>query len=353
MYERFYGLTAKPFRLTPDAHFLFHSQGHAKALAYLRYGLQCREGFVVITGDAGAGKTTLVQALLTNLNSENVVAAQLVSTQFEAEETLSMVAASFGLASQGLSKSDLLRNFNTFLTARAREGKRVLLVVDEVQNLSVASIEELRMLSNYQSGDQALLQTFFLGQSEFLTTMQSDEMEQFRQRIVAAHHLGPLALDETSQYIKYRLQLAGWQDDPHFTEEAFAAIHAYTGGIPRRINAICDRVLVNGCLEELHEITEASIAAIGDEERREQDAAAESVDSGVATLADQDTEEAGPARSTSMVSDTERRLRALEKRMDIMEMHRKRLQELVLSIVNNEDVEQRGQTDQPRKADTL
>jgi putative secretion ATPase (PEP-CTERM system associated) len=353
MYERFYGLIAKPFRLTPDAHFLFQSTGHAKALAYLRYGLQCREGFVVITGDVGAGKTTLVQALLTNLNSENVVAAQLVSTQLESEETLPMVAASFGLASQGLTKSDLLRNFNTFLTARAREGKRVLLVVDEVQNLPVASIEELRMLSNYQSGDRALLQTFFLGQSEFLATMQLDEMEQFRQRIVAAHHLGPLAPDETSDYIKYRLQLAGWQDDPHFTDEAFAAIHAYTDGIPRRINAVCDRVLVSGCLEEIHEITEATIAAIGEEERRERDAVTASVDSGVAALAEDEADDAASAQPARMVSDTERRLRALEKRMDVMERHCKRLQDLVLPILNNEDVDQSGQADQPRKADTL
>ena len=352
MYERFYGLIAKPFRLTPDAHFLFQSQGHAKALAYLRYGLQCREGFVVITGDVGAGKTTLVQALLSNLNSENVVAAQLVSTQFESEETLSMIAASFGLASQGLSKSDLLRNFNTFLAARAREGKRVLLVVDEVQNLALASIEELRMLSNYQDGDRPLLQTFFLGQSEFLETLQLAEMEQFRQRIVAAHHLGPLAPDETSQYIRYRLQLAGWQDDPHFTDGAFAAIHAHTDGIPRRINALCDRILVNGCLEELHEITEATIAATV-EERRKQDAVVDSVAWAADALAVHEMADSGPVQTARMVSDTERRLRALEKRMDVMERHRKRLQELVLAIINDEDAERVGQTDQPRKADTF
>ena len=352
MYERFYGLIAKPFRLTPDAHFLFQSQGHAKALAYLRYGLQCREGFVVITGDVGAGKTTLVQALLSNLNSENVVAAQLVSTQFESEETLSMIAASFGLASQGLSKSDLLRNFNTFLAARAREGKRVLLVVDEVQNLALASIEELRMLSNYQDGDRPLLQTFFLGQSEFLETLQLAEMEQFRQRIVAAHHLGPLAPDETSQYIRYRLQLAGWQDDPHFTDGAFAAIHAHTDGIPRRINALCDRILVNGCLEEIHEITEATIAATV-EERRKQDAVVDSVAWAADALAVHEMADGGPVQTARMVSDTERRLRALEKRMDVMERHRKRLQELVLAIINDEDAERVGQTDQPRKADTF
>jgi putative secretion ATPase (PEP-CTERM system associated) len=352
MYERFYGLIAKPFRLTPDAHFLFQSQGHAKALAYLRYGLQCREGFVVITGDVGAGKTTLVQALLGNLNSENVVAAQLVSTQFESEETLSMIAASFGLASQGLSQSDLLRNFNTFLAARTREGKRVLLVVDEVQNLTLASIEELRMLSNYQDGDRPLLQTFFLGQSEFLETLQLAEMEQFRQRIVAAHHLGPLAPDETSQYIRYRLQLAGWQDDPYFTDGAFAAIHAHTDGIPRRINALCDRILVNGCLEELHEITEATIAATV-EERRKQDAVVDSVAWAADALAGHETEDGDAVQPARMVSDTERRLRALEKRMDVMERHRKRLQELVLTLINDEDAERVGQMDQARKADTF
>lgn len=350
MYERFYGLIAKPFRLTPDARFLFQSRGHGKALAYLRYGLQSGEGFVVITGEVGAGKTTLAQALLGNLNSDSVVAAQLVSTQLEPEDTLRMVAASFGLASQDINKTDLLRNFNTFLTARAREGKRVLLVVDEVQNLPVESIEELRMLSNYQSGEKALMQVFFLGQSEFVETMQSSRMEQFRQRVIAAYHLGPLGADETNNYIKHRLQLAGWQDDPHITDGAFAAIHEYSGGIPRRINALCDKALLSGCLEESHEISDAMIAALAEEESQAQEAAPASPVLEAVPAMEDDTPESG-VQPVRMIPDTERRIRALEKRMDAVERHRDRLIELLRLLLDEEDEQSVRHDDTSRRMD--
>lgn len=345
MYERFYGLIAKPFRVTPDARFLFQSRVHARALSYLRYGLQSGEGFVVITGHVGAGKTTLAQALLNNLNSDSVVAGQLVSNRLEPDETLRMVAASFGLGSQNLSKSELLSKLDIFLTARAGENKRVLLIVDEVQNLPVESIEELRILSNFQSGDRTLMQMFFLGQSEFLDTMRSKGMEQFRQRVIAAHHLGPLGDDETSQYILHRLRLAGWQNDPQFTDGAFAAIREYTDGIPRRINALCDRALLHGCLEELHEISEATITAITEQEKSQQEVSEhpvpepESAPKPVAQVVEESVVSM-PGEPVRMVSDTERRLRALEKRVDAMEGHRERLKELMLAIADDEEYRQ-------------
>ncbi|MEQ6341897.1 MAG: XrtA-associated ATPase [Gammaproteobacteria bacterium] len=269
MYETFYKLRDKPFQLGPDPRFFFGSRSHKRAMAYLRYGLNQGEGFIVITGDIGTGKTTLMRTLFADLVRENVVAAQLVTTQLEADDMLRMVSASFGLAHEGISKAALLKNLETFLAARAREGKRVLLVVDEAQNIPVRSLEELRMLSNFQTGDKALLQSFLLGQAEFRHTLQSDGMEQLRQRVIAAYHLAPLDADETKSYIEHRLRRAGWSGDPTFTDAAYAAIHLATGGIPRRINTFCDRLLLYGFLEEIHEIDGETVALVDEELRQE------------------------------------------------------------------------------------
>ncbi|NOY61569.1 MAG: AAA family ATPase [Gammaproteobacteria bacterium] len=265
MYKSFYKLSANPFQLGPDPRFFFGSRGHKRAMSYLRYGLTQGEGFIVITGDIGTGKTTLVRTLFADLAKENVVAVQLVTTQLEAEDTLRMVAASFGLAHEGLVKATLLKNFETFLMARAREGKRVLLVIDEAQNLPARSLEELRMLSNYQAGDKALLQSFLLGQVEFRQTLQAPGLEQLRQRVIAAYHLNPLGSDETRGYIEHRLRLVGWKGDPVITDSAFSAIHGYCEGTPRRINTLCDRLLLFGCLEEMHEIDGESVKTVTDE----------------------------------------------------------------------------------------
>ncbi len=265
MYEAFYKLSAKPFQLSPDPRFFFGSRAHKRAMSYLRYGLTQGEGFIVITGDIGTGKTTLVRTLFEELSQENIVAAQLVTTQLDADDMLRMVAASFGLEQEGVSKATLLKNLEAFLVARTREGKRVLLVVDEVQNLPRRTLEELRMLSNFQIGERALLQSFLLGQEEFREILQSDGMEQLRQRVIAASHLSPLGRDETKAYIEHRLQLVGWKNDPHFTDEAFEEIHHYTDGIPRRINTLCDRMLLFGFLEEAHEINANTVRYVTDE----------------------------------------------------------------------------------------
>ncbi|MFZ5594457.1 MAG: XrtA/PEP-CTERM system-associated ATPase [Pseudomonadota bacterium] len=269
MYESFYKLRDKPFQLSPDPRFFFGSRSHKRAMAYLRYGVNQGEGFIVVTGDIGTGKTTLMRALFADLARENVVAAQLVTTQLEADDMLRMVAASFGLAHEGVSKAALLKNLEVFLTARAREGKRVLLVVDEAQNIPPRSLEELRMLSNFQAGEKALLQSFLLGQEEFRHVLQSDGLEQLRQRVIAAYHLNPLDADETRAYIEHRLRMAGWTSDPAFSEGAYTAIHETTGGIPRRINTFCDRLLLYGFLEEIHTIDEKAVAAVADELRQE------------------------------------------------------------------------------------
>ena len=259
MYEDYYRFSAKPFQLNPDPRFFFGSKGHKRAMAYLDYGLSLGEGFIVISGEVGAGKTTLVRNLFRQLDSHSLVAAQLVSTQMDAEDTLRSVAASFGLEHEGLAKSSLLKNLEDFLIAATRQGKRALLVVDEAQNLTPRAVEELRMLSNFQNNDRSLIQTFLLGQPEFRSILQSPNMQQLRQRVVASYHLGPLDSGETQGYIEHRLRTVGWQGNPSFDNEAFATLHRFTGGIPRRINTFCDRLLLFGFLEEKSHFGDAEI----------------------------------------------------------------------------------------------
>jgi putative secretion ATPase (PEP-CTERM system associated) len=269
MYEDFYRFSAKPFQLTPDPRFFFGSKGHKRAMAYLDYGLSQGEGFIVITGEVGAGKTTLMRNLFLQLEGTGLVAAQLVSTQLDAEDTLRSVAASFGLEHEGISKSALLANLENFLRAAAGQGKRALLVVDEAQNLTQRAVEELRMLSNFQQGERSLIQTFLLGQPEFRGILQSPDMQQLRQRVVASYHLGPMDAPETRAYILHRLGMVGWNNDPEFDEEVFAAVHRYSGGIPRRINTFVDRVLLFGYLEEKHRIGEVEVDEVMSDLREE------------------------------------------------------------------------------------
>ena len=269
MYESFYSLSGKPFQLSPDARFFFNSSGHNRAMAYLRYGLRQGEGFIVITGGIGTGKTMLVSNLFSELSDENVVAAQLVSTQIDEDEVLRMISASFGLAHENLSKAALLRNLEAFFRARRAEGRRVLLVVDEAQNLPQRSIEELRMLSNYQEDGQALLQSFLLGQLELKQTLQGPGMEQVRQRIIAGYHLRPLDRQELQAYVEHRLALVGWRNDPSISDGAFDAIFAATGGVPRRVNNLCDRLLLFGSLEEVHEIEDSHVQTVVEEMAQE------------------------------------------------------------------------------------
>ncbi|MFZ0256935.1 MAG: XrtA/PEP-CTERM system-associated ATPase [Gammaproteobacteria bacterium] len=270
MYESFYRLRTKPFQLSPDPRFFFNSQVHKRALAYLRYGVKQGEGFIIITGDVGTGKSMLVSTLFKSLETEDVVAAQVVSTQLKADDLLRVVASAYGLPYHKVSKAGLLMSLESFFQACVQEGKRVLLVVDEAQGLPRQSIEELRMLSNFQMDGRALLQSFLLGQKEFRATLRSEGFEQLRQRVIAAYHLKSLGPDETRGYIDHRLITAGWQGDPQFTDQAYLDIHEYTNGIPRRINTLCDRLFLYGCLEELHEINRDAVAAVTEDMLEEQ-----------------------------------------------------------------------------------
>jgi len=250
MYEAFFGFSSKPFQLNPDPAFYYSSKPHQRARAYLEYGVVRGEGFIVITGEVGAGKTTIVRGLLDSLDAKSLVAAHLVSTQLGAEDTLRLVAAAFGVKVKDVSKAELILALEAFFTAQVVKGRRCLLVVDEAQNLQQQAVEELRMLSNFQYGQTALLQTFLIGQPEFRDMLQSPEMLQLRQRITASCHLGPLDRQETQGYIEHRLACAGAQGRPTWDLEAFDRVFDHTQGIPRRINTLCDRLLLHAFLAE-------------------------------------------------------------------------------------------------------
>jgi general secretion pathway protein A len=259
MYEAFYGLTAKPFQLNPDPSFYFASKQHRRAKAYLEYGVSRNEGFIVITGEIGAGKTMVLRSLIEGLNGSNVITGHLVTTQLGAEDTLRMVGAAFGFRVKDVPKSELLITLEAFLISQTSKGKRCLLIVDEAQNLTPRAVEELRMLSNFQFGNQALLQSFLVGQPEFREILQRPEMEQFRQRVAATCHIGPLDGDETRGYVEHRLKCAGSKGKPSFEPAAFEAIFKASGGIPRRINAVCDRLLLAGFLAGRTALTVADV----------------------------------------------------------------------------------------------
>jgi general secretion pathway protein A len=269
MYEAFYGLSSKPFQLNPDPDFYFASKQHRRAKAYLEYGVSRNEGFIVITGEIGAGKTMVLRSLIGSLNGSNVIIGHLVTTQLGAEDTLRMVGAAFGFRVKDVPKSELLITLEAFLISQTSKGKRCLLIVDEAQNLTPRAVEELRMLSNFQFGNQALLQSFLVGQPEFRQILQQPEMEQFRQRVAATCHIGPLDADETKGYIEHRLKCAGSTGKPTFDPAAFESLFKASGGIPRRINAVCDRLLLAGFLAGRSHLTVADVEEVVSELQQE------------------------------------------------------------------------------------
>jgi general secretion pathway protein A len=265
MFESFFGLSAPPFQLSPDPSFYFESRGHGQALAYLKFGVYQQEGFIVVTGEIGAGKTTLVRTLLEALDPDQVVAAQVLNTQLNEGELLASICNAFGVPVQGDSKAQLIGTLEAFFTAVAAGGRRALLVVDEAQNLGKREVEELRMLSNFQLGRHALLQSFLVGQPELRQMLAAPSMEQLRQRVIASCHLGPLSATETRSYIDHRLSRAGWDGTPIFDEGAMAQIFAFTGGIPRRINLLCTRLLLAALLASQKQVDALNVSAIATE----------------------------------------------------------------------------------------
>lgn len=265
MYEEYFGLSKKPFQLSPDARFFYPSVEHTKALSFLQYGLSQGDGFIVITGSVGTGKTTLVQALVNDLDQSELSVATIVTSNLHEKDLLQMVANNFGVHVGDSSKATLLKELEHNFIQQRKANRRVLLIVDEVQNLPDDSVEELRMLSNFQFDGRPLMQIFLLGQQEFRGTLLSQGFEQLRQRVIATYHLNPLSKEESTTYIEHRLTVAGWQGHPQFSADAYAAIFRFCEGVPRRINNVCDRLLLYAFLEEISAIDADVVESVTEE----------------------------------------------------------------------------------------
>jgi putative secretion ATPase (PEP-CTERM system associated) len=307
MYTEFYGLSARPFQLTPDARFFFESTVHRQAMAYLVYGLHHAEGFIIITGEVGAGKTILVDNLLSTIDQSSFVTAKIVTTQLAGDDLLHLVAGGFGIDQEGLAKGSLLQRISDFALAQHRNNKRVLLIVDEAQNLSFEALEELRMLSNIVFDRTMALQSFLLGQPQFRAILGSARLEQLRQRVTAAYHLGPLSEAECRAYIEHRLHRVDWTGDPHFDDDCYPVIYRHTGGVPRQINTLCSRLLLFGFLEKLHALTSSSVEKVAGDLRDE--IAVVTTPSTSPTLAGVT---AGPVKGDATITQISQRLDLLE-----------------------------------------
>ncbi len=260
MYEQFYGFSGRPFQLTPDPQFYFESVSHKKAMSYLGYGLAQGEGFIVITGEIGAGKSTLVAHLMERIDPKALTVGQVVTSALDGAEIVHVVAQAFGLQVEGHDKAGALGAIERFLQDEARAGRRCLLVVDECQNLDLDALEELRMLSNFQLGSHPLLQSLLLGQPEFRRTLAHHPgLEQLRQRIIASHHLEALDSGEVEHYVRHRLSHVGWDGRPTFAQGLLDALYRHTDGIPRRVNQVMNRLLLLGVIEERGELTLAML----------------------------------------------------------------------------------------------
>ncbi len=269
MYEEFYGLAANPFRLTPDSRFFFGSEGHRKAMSYLKYGLYQGEGFIVITGGVGTGKSTLVGQLFSELDENDIVAAQIGNTQVDADDCIRLICNAFEIDVDTRDKADLISAFEEFLIAQNQMGRRVLLVVDEAQNMPLRALEELRMLSNFNVGGQPLFQSFLLGQPQFLQTLAHKDLAQLQQRIMASYKLASMSEEETEEYIRHRLEMVGWQGNPAFSPDAFGRIYDQTGGVPRLINTLANRIMMFAALEEATEIDLAMVETVIEDQQNE------------------------------------------------------------------------------------
>ena len=342
MYTEFYGLTDRPFQLTPDARFYFGSRTHKKAMAYLGYGLAQGEGFIVITGDVGAGKSTLVAHLMATIDRARLNAVSIVSTQVEGDDMLRLAAQKMGIATDNVAKARLLDLVEERLTEEASCGKRTLLIVDEAQNLPHSALEELRMLSNYQSGGRALLQIFLLGQPEFRDELaNSPRLEQLRQRVIATHHLDPMGAEEIEFYILHRLQVVGWQGRPQFDADAFGAVYRHTGGIPRRVNQLASRLLLFAAMERLDMIGAEAVEAVAADMASDSPVRAEEpvLRATPEPTAPAEPVQAAPRAFQERVGDLalERRVASLEARLEEQERAIRRVLTLLVDWVENDE----------------
>jgi len=251
MYESYYGFSDDPFRLTPDRRFCFPHQAFRKAKAYLEYGIQREEGFIMVTGAPGTGKTTLIEAVLAELDPARIRVVRLNTTRLGGTELIRMIAYSLDLKADHLDKAALFRQIIRTLDGEHRKGRRCLLVVDEAQGLPEDSLEELRFLTNLEKDGIPLLQIFLIGQENLRDLVNHPSLEQLHQRLIAACHLRPMDTGETRAYIQHRLERVGWNGDPQLDASLYPAIRDLSGGIPRRVNQICARLLMYGFVEDI------------------------------------------------------------------------------------------------------
>ena len=304
---------------------------HKKAMAHLEFGLSQGEGFIVITGEIGSGKTTLIRHLLAQMDgASNFVAANMTSTKLEGDDIVRMAAISFGIDAGERDKAGILHDLEEHLVQIHKRGARAVLIVDEAQNLSISALEELRMFANFQYGSSAVLQVIMVGQPEFRATIGMQQFDQLRQRILASFHIGPISELETRNYVTHRLLAAGWKNDPEITDAAFQEIYRYSGGVPRRINTLCARVLLFGFSEERHiiEAEDVQRVAMDLEEERMAVVAVPGQANGSAAPAGL-VSAAAPAIAYTNDSATAALVQRLEARIDVLERNLSRNDKLL------------------------
>jgi general secretion pathway protein A len=260
VYLDYYGLSEPPFDITPNPRFLFYSPKHREAYNHLLYGIRERKGFVQLTGEVGAGKTTLCRAILEQLNG-HYATALILNPVLNAEELMKAIAVEFGIDVRGLDRLDTISAINTFLLWQFDQGRDAVLMIDEAQNLTEELLEQVRLLSNLETDNRKLLQIVLLGQPELRDRLNSPRLRQLRQRITVRYHLESLSQQEIGQYIHYRLKVSGAKGVPRFTRPAVWRIHHHSGGIPRLVNAICDKALLAGYVNQREQLNYRVIGA--------------------------------------------------------------------------------------------
>jgi type II secretory pathway predicted ATPase ExeA len=262
MYKEFFGLRANPFNVNPDPRYLFLTRHTEEALACLTYGIQTRKGFVLLTGEVGTGKTTLINKLLEWLRSQHVPTAFIFNSRMEVPEFLDYMMADFGIACETKSKSQILMRLYSWLLERYRMGSTAVLIVDEAQNLSDEVLEEIRMLTNLETFSEKLLQIILVGQTELEQRLKHPNLRQLRQRLTLRAKTHPLTAQESSAYIQQRLRIAGCNGQQIFEGEAIAAVHRFSGGIPRLVNLICDHCLVSAFVDQQKTVPAGIVEAV-------------------------------------------------------------------------------------------
>lgn len=260
MYEEFYGFTEKPFCLTPDPRFFFLSESHREAFEHLLYGIKQKEGFILITGPVGTGKTTLCRALLDKLALARTDAALIFNPTMSGQEMLKAILADFGVASGAATQKELLDALNAFLLAQLESDRHSILIIDEAQNVLLPVFEEIRLLSNLETEKEKLLQIILIGQAELKEKLCLPRLRQLNQRISIRYHLRPLGREEIPRYLQHRLTVAGSSGDIHFTSGALREIYHYSNGIPRLINLAADRALLAGFAQQSREIRRKTVS---------------------------------------------------------------------------------------------